>query len=202
MRSLIVGNILQNKSLARDYSEAEAFLTRIGLKPININETIGTTADLNSLVALHLDQLKNCDAVFMLQGWVKCPCARIVNLLAVENNKRTIYENLIAGDKILLLKAAIRSVENCFGLTFPEIVKEGRKREYYFARLILVHYMDKICVLEEAEIASIIGRDETTVKYYFRKFPYEMKFNREFRDLFEKAEINLSKSYYTNTLTD
>lgn len=51
MRSLIVGNILQNKSLARDYSEAEAFLTRIGLKPININETIGTKTDLNSLVA-------------------------------------------------------------------------------------------------------------------------------------------------------
>ena len=191
---------MQNKSLAREYSEAEAFLTRIGLKPININETIGTTTDLNSLVALHLDQMKNCDAVFMLQGWVNFPCARIVNLLAVENNKRTIYENLIAGDKILLLKAAISAVESCSGFTFPEIVKEGRKREYYFARLILVHYMDKICVLEEAEIAELIGRDEATVKYYFRKFPHEMKFNREFRDLFEKTEINLSKSYHSNTI--
>lgn len=200
MRSLIVGNILQNKSLAREYSEAEAFLTRIGLKPININETIGTTTDLNSLVALHLDQLKNCDAVFMLQGWVKCPAARIVNLLAVENNKRVYYENLVSGDKIILLKAAISAVESCSGFTFAEIVKEGRKREYYFARLILVHYMDKICVLEEAEIAELIQRDETTVKYYFRKFPYEMKFNREFRDLFEKSEINLSNMYQSDTL--
>ena len=191
MRTLIIGNITQNNSLAWDYSQAEAFLIRIGLKPINLNESIGTSTELNSLVALHLDQLKNCDAVFMLNCWIKCPCARIVHSLAVENGKQTIYQNLIAGDRIFLATTAISAVESASGMKLSEFARKCRKREYYFARLILVNYLTKLSKLDEQEIADMLGRDLTTVKYSLREFPSVLKYAKEFREMYEKAEINL-----------
>ena len=193
MKALIVGQIIGNKDVVKEYFEAESLLKVNGYDAVNpINGIILSKMNKSAIIIGHINQMEECDAVYFLRDWVTCPCARIVNLYASESKKSLIYQENPAESK-KMVENVIKSVEVSCGFKFNEIIKPGKKRVYYFPRLILVNLFEKRCGISIDEITKLINRDSRSVKYCISQFPSELSYNRKFRAQFEEAEKNLNQ---------
>lgn len=192
MRAVIVGNIINNKEIVRDYTEAAYYLNTIGVEPVNPVDEILTKESIGRIVSVYIDIIEGCDSIFFTKSWIDCPCARIINGLSIATKKRVIYHTSIEEDKTKLIASIISAVEQASGYSYSDIVKPGKKRIYYFPRLIIMRLLDIHCNISDKSIEAIINRDNQIINFYRRKFKSEQRFNREFRRLFEESEKHLN----------
>lgn len=199
MKAIIIGHIINNKDLVNDYLAAESFLRSHGVDPVNPVCEILDQRSMGSIVSVYINAIDQCDVVFLASNWIECPCARVISMYAAETGKRVIFPSRSSVDISQTMNAIIKSVESSFGFSFDEIIHHGKKRKYYYSRLILVNGFYKRCGMSDDAIHSIIDRDESTVKYCKKKFPYELRYNPEFRKHFEMTESIYNQMYYSNT---
>lgn len=193
MRAVIVGHIINNKDLLKDYIEATASLEKLGIEPVNPVSEILKSNSIGRVVSTYIDIMDSCDSVYFTKEWIDCPCARIINSISVASKKNVIYHNDIELDTTTIISEIISSVELVTGYGYAEIIKCGRKREYHFIRLMMVNLLDSRCNLSNNQIKGIINRYNLPTTYYLRSFKTEMNVNKEFRGLYEEIEKHLNR---------
>lgn len=183
MKALVIGQL--NGSPDRDLTEV---LKKRGIEPVFLTAGIRGGDSIARNLSRLIKPFDTVNSVFFLKGWEECPYARILNALAAESGKVIKYE----WDKAEIVKTVIKAVEDGTGFKLQEIVGQGKQRRYYFARLILIHYLTARCSMGKEEINGIIGRE--SVIYCKKQFGRELKYNPEFRAIYISVVKHLNKS--------
>lgn len=89
------------------------------------------------------------------------------------------------------IKKLIEVIKEVTGLDFDQYTDKSREKNKVYARMIFSVQMFK----DWNGISStgrIINRDHATVLYYLKKYPDEVRYNKEFRELAERVEDRLA----------
>lgn len=86
------------------------------------------------------------------------------------------------------LTSAIKDVT---GLDFSRYTDKSRERDKFYARMIFAYNLYRNWRRMD-DIAKILNRNRSMAYYYIKKYPEEVKYNKEFRELAERVEERLN----------
>ena len=181
-------NGLPPEAVQQKFEIAEAYIKAMGKLPINPIAERGTDkVDLAS----EIESLLKADSVFILDNWLDCKKSRIILKIAEEYDIPILFESMACKSVIVeKLKDAILHV---MGFKFQEIIIKSRKKDLFFARMIIINHCFTNEKMNFVEIGEIINRDHTTVLHGIKTYRNEMKYNSSFRELVSKVNIVLTK---------
>ena len=82
------------------------------------------------------------------------------------------------------VKLLFKVVESITGIKKKELCGKVRKKEYAMPRNIIGYILNKELEINLMTSGGLIGRDHSTILYYTRVFDSNMRFYKEFRDLY------------------
>jgi hypothetical protein len=170
------------------FAAAERILTEQGYEVISPLKTgIPYNFPREGHIAMNIVLLIGCESVYFLPDWYLSKRATLEKNIAELTRKTILYEK---APVFVELKQAIYEV---MGVSFCEIVNDGRERNYVYARMIYAYF----CREKGATITDIsaeIRRNHSTVIYYLRKSDDDIKFNPKFREIVNRIKIVLSQT--------
>ena len=102
-------------------------------------------------------------------------------------------KDTIKDNKIHLLFNVTESVT---GISRKNIEGKKRHKQYILPRHIIGYMLHKELEITLMESAKIIGRDHSTIHHYVRHYNDNMKFYKEYRDLYKI----ISESYWSQIM--
>jgi len=170
----------------RKFSEAEDLLISVGLDPVNpVKNGLGLESKWEDHMVRDIEMLFGCEAIYMLDNWVRSKGARIEHKIAEETDIEILYATE-QGDNFENLVKLNREIKDATGLCFSDYTANHRKRHGLYARLI---YTDRCrnMGMDNKQIGLLLNRDRATVAYYTNKYIDELKYNPEFKKLADKV---------------
>ncbi len=170
----------------RKFQEAEDLLISVGLDPVNpVKNGLDQGSEWESHMVRDIEMLFGCEAIYMLDNWVRSKGARIEHKIAEETDIEILYATE-QGDNFENLVKLNREIKDATGLCFSDYTANHRKRHGLYARLI---YTDRCrnMGMDNRQIGLLLNRDRATVAYYTNKYIDELKYNSEFKKLADKV---------------
>ena len=99
----------------------------------------------------------------------------------------------IKDHKINLLFSVTEAIT---GITRKQICGKTRKKEYAIPRNIIGYMLNKELEINLVNSGGIIRKDHSTILYYIRVFDSNMRFYKEFRDLY----ISISDTFWNQIM--
>jgi hypothetical protein len=143
-------------------------------------------------MAMSIEMLLSCDAIYLLSNWRHSRGARIQRYIAEEKKIKLLFqchEHLIENE-IQPIKIAIKRVT---GYAFEEYTTKCRKRVLLFPRMIFTWQVYRLGVASDEVISQLIQRDRCAVGYYVKHYPDEVKYNQEFASLASEVSRTLTE---------
>jgi len=88
-----------------------------------------------------------------------------------------------------MIKETENAIFKVTGKSLPDYVNEKRKRDDFYLRMIFAYHCKNSGINPE----NYLKRDRTTIVYYLKKYPDEMKYNKAFRQLAECVNEKLAE---------
>ncbi|MDL2297291.1 hypothetical protein LJC68_06785 [Bacteroidales bacterium OttesenSCG-928-B11] len=118
-----------------------------------------------------------------------------VVFISSENEKSKKKEELA-----FVLYRAIGIFQEVLGVGMDQIMGDSREQKHTFPRFILSNYLFNLG-LKKTDIAQIMNKKHTTIKYQLKKYADEYKYNPEFKRIAQKVEAILYDSD-TSTISE
>lgn len=194
MKVYISGKItgLPVEEYEKKFQDAEELLTAVGLDPVNpVKNGLDQESEWKSHMVRDIEMLFGCEAIYMLDNWVRSKGARIEHKIAEETDIEILYAAELDTNFENLVRLN-RGIKDATGLCFSDYTANHRKRYGLYARLI---YTDRCrnMGMDNKRISLILNRDRATIAYYLGKYDDELKYNPEFRELAQKVEDKLNQ---------
>lgn len=182
------------------FEDAAVFLAEIGFDPVNpLNNGLESSATWKEHMVADIRLLLDCDAIFMMDGWMESKGASIEYDIAQRMEKHIWFESqdskiwqeigcwveLKGGknNKVQRIAYAINKVMNL--LPWQYEARRG-KRNKVFARMFFVYHCRRLKMTLK-QITKYINRDHTLILYLLRKYEDDFNYNPQFRELAEKV---------------
>lgn len=194
MRVYVSGRIsgLNEDDVNSKFRKGMNDVIEMGHEAVNpLNNGLPKSASWGEHMVRDIEMLMSCEAIYMLHNWKESRGARIELNIAIEMGFKVIYA---AANEHTEYTAIVKAVEKATGLTFAEIIKEGKGIKQYFARLIFAEHAKRRMGLHPKEIAKEMNRTRTLVIRYPSRYETELKTNSRFRTLVEKTESYLNET--------
>lgn len=192
MKAFITGHIDdQDKGqLEARFDSASDMLELLGIEPVK--PLISMPTHWNDQLILNIQSLMECDAILLLDDWMDSKEARIHKCIAEECQKVILHESMIheQHDKLNKITAAIESVTS---LKFSDYTSHSKRRDTYYARMLIANYLKKEHGMTAISIADLLNRDHATICCALAKYDDEYAYNKQFRDMANKIKSILSK---------
>lgn len=182
-----------------NFEKAEKQLAAEGYKPVNPmqKETVPDPETWEGHMVADIKLLFECDAIFLLSNWTNSRGAMIEKYIAEITGKTVIYqakqeikEKREIENKLVFMRVETAVYETT-GLLLSEYALKSRKRELYYARLLFANHC-RICgVKNKSLIARMIRKDASTLHRIFKRYPDEVRYNSEFRELNNQVKEKL-----------
>lgn len=199
MRVYISGPItsLKESVACKRFAEAEELLKQKEyevVNPMTLNHNHNKL--WNSYLKEDLNEMFNCHAIFLLEGWIHSKGARLEYIVAESLGM------IIMGDKEYKLDPHINfDIERFVNQTFiNETFIDSRKREVVIKRQYIMWYLRTIKRLSYKEIARYCKRDHTTVMHSVKVIDaiYDTKY-KEGLDIIQQLKNSMFiAGYLTN----
>lgn len=157
------------------FAKAGERLSAMGYQVINpLNNGLNEGDTWHAHMRADIRLLTYCDEIFMLDGWERSKGATAEHALAEALGILIHYEKPRRRPE---LKQAILVT---LGVTVKELCERNRRRPVVYARIIYAYLASR-----EGDslvtIAKELDTKHSTASYYLRQYPYEFKYNKEFR---------------------
>ncbi len=175
------------------FEDAEMLLKDLGLEVVNPTKNgLSFNESWEKHIVRDIENLLECDAIYMLEGWNNSVGAGIEYDIAMRLGKDICFESTILRNQnyVLQIQNAIHEVT---GMSFNEYTTKSRKRDGFFARMIFVYHCRKN-KMRLTNIAKYIRRDHTSMLHMLNKYNDEIKYNSYFRELAQRVESILNKT--------
>lgn len=162
---------------------AESFINSIGMTAINpLNNGLNESHSKEEHLVKDLELLLTANTIFILENWSTSKQSRIEKKIAEEQGMQIMYESNTYKNYggIEMMKDAISKVMN---LSFKDYITESRKKEFFYARMILVYYCRNVENMNLHEIGDLINRDHTTVLHALKTYKKDIMYNAPFRKI-------------------
>lgn len=164
-------------------SAAVAEIEKLGHTPFSPVRHDGTLLPWS----LRLECLtKECHGIYLLEGWQDCIEASAERMLCLTTGKQVIYQSSIKkklDDELVKTAASLKiqqAIHEVTGRTMEEILVKSREGDLVFIRMIFSRHALR-AGLSPDEIAEILGKNRSTVYYYFNRYDDEFRFTPTFR---------------------
>ena len=183
---IYVASTIQPEVSFRDiYLQVAKEIAKLGHQPFNPYGSDGALLPWpNRLDAL----TKECQGLYLLQGWCNCVQAVTERHLCLAAGKVIFFQsaeekrNAIDQKKLSIIERVQGAVHEATGLTLDEYRVHSRKEELFFARMIFAQHCSKEG-LTPTEICTVIDRNKSMVYHYLKHYPDEFKFTPTFRNI-------------------
>lgn len=192
MKAYISGQIddLDKGQLEARFDSASEMLELLGIEPVK--PIISMSEQWSEQLIHNVKLLLECDAILLLDDWMNSKESRIHKCIAEECQKVILHESMIheQHDKLNKITAAIESVTS---LKFCDYTSQSKRRDTYYARMLLANYLKKEHGMTAISIADLLNRDHATICCALAKYDDEYAYNKQFRDMANKIKSILSK---------
>lgn len=168
------------------FEDAAVFLAEIGFDPVNpLNNGLESSATWQEHMVADIRLLLDCDAIFMMDGWMESRGASIEYDIANRLNMDVWFESKICREDqaVLRIQNAIHEVT---GLRFNQYTTKCRKRDHFYARMLFVYHCRRL-KMTLTQIAKHVHRDHSSMLHFLRKYDDDFNYNPQFRELAEKV---------------
>lgn len=188
-----ISDPVDEQSAIEKFASAQDLLESLGLEVENpLNNGLPHNAPWIRHLGRDLEILDGCDGIFMLRDWKMSRGAGHEFDFANRENKIVMFEADVikTNQDVLQIQAAIQEAT---GMRFDQYITKSRKRDGFFARMLLVYHCRKR-KMKLTHIAKLVHRDHSSMLHLLNKFDDEVKFNPYFRGLAEKVQSILNKT--------
>ncbi|GHT09070.1 hypothetical protein FACS189426_06350 [Bacteroidia bacterium] len=195
MKIYISGKItgLPFADVAAKFEDAEMLLKDLGLETVNPTKNgLSFNESWEKHIVRDIENLLECDAIYMLDGWNDSVGAGIEYDIAMRTGKDIWFESTIVKNKNIVLRIQ-NAIHEVTGMIFSEYTTKSHKRDGFFARMIFVYHCREN-KMKLVNIAKYVRRDRTSIIHMLNKYQYEYKFNPHFRELAQRVESILNKT--------
>lgn len=175
--------------------ELESLIGLLGFELVNPTPVRNEEVSLESQIVVGIDQLTQCDVVFMLSDWRESKASRIEYNVAKEMGKDFLYESAFPDFAQNLNLGKIQdAIHEVTGLRFEQYSQKTRTRECVSARMIFVHHCMRIG-LNVYKTARLVRRDRATVIHALKRYEDDIRFDKTFKEQAEKVN-NILRDIY------
>jgi chromosomal replication initiation ATPase DnaA len=184
--------VLYDEVVAR-FEDAEILLESLGLESVNpIKNVLPFNEKWKKRIIRDIENLLDCDAILMLDGWTDSVGASIEYDIAMRTGKDIWFESTIVHNQSVVLRIQ-NAIHEATGMRINEYTTKSRKRDDFFARMIFAHHCRQN-KMKMKVIANYIHRDHTSMLYLLKKYNDECRYNPHFRALAQRVESILNKT--------
>lgn len=202
MKIYISGKIgdLPYSEVREKFNSAEDLLKEQGYFVTNpLKNGLSPDASWEHRMIKDIKLLMPCDAIYLLENWMDSKGARIEKSIAENMGKTIIFQTRYKIDrkekaKIEMILFRVESaIQEVTGMSLREYATSSRKRENYFVRLIYIWQCHTRGIKDRSFIGRRLNKDHTTPLRGLTKYPEELKYNSEFRELVGRVEAVLDR---------
>lgn len=202
MKIYISGRIsgLPYEEVLAKFAKAEKYLTDLGYEVVNpLRNGLSKESNWQDHMVADIALLFQCEAIFLLSDWLDSKGAMIEKNIAQITDLKIYYETKMAEDfrscekTEMILFRVEAAIQEVTGLALEEYAVSSRDRGKYFARLIFSYQCFTQGVKNKSYIGEILRKDHTTPLRALKKYPDELKYNPEFRDIAERVNRILTR---------
>lgn len=174
------------------FNSVEELLTEIGFEVVNpLNNGLDKDDMWEKHICKCIEMLLPCDAIYMMNNWVDSIGASIEYDIANRTSKYIWFESNVLRNNTILTRIH-NAIHEVMGLKIEDYIVKSRKRDGFFARMILAYH----CRREKmrlADIAAYVKRNNSTVLHLLKKYQDDFTYNSDFRNLATRVNDILNK---------
>jgi len=199
-KAYISGPITGRSDAFERFQDAEKELKGFEFIPVNPFDN-GLQDDPSIKYTDHLlkdlKMLSECQIIYMLKDWQTSRGARIEYSFAVNMGIEVMFESVVENERnarikdVKVIDAIRNAIHEVMDQNFATMC-DRHDRFGFFARMIFAHHCKNEGQMSVKQIAAMIHRDETTIRYSLTKYDGEYQFNRIFRNMAERVDDILS----------
>jgi len=169
------------------FQEKQNKLERLGFEVFNPTQNgLPQSNTWEQHMAHDIDSLFQCDAIYMLEDWENSKGARIENYIATITGKDVYFESYTEEIKNVILRIQ-NAILQITGMNLSEYSAKSRKRERFFSRMLFAYHCRRNFMTLK-EIGWYVKRDHTSIVYMLKKYPNEIKYNKNFKNIAKRVE--------------
>lgn len=174
---------LSHEEVVKRFSAAEKLLRERGYEPVKPILSIPDEKTLEEAMLADLAVLMNCDAIFMLDGWMNTKGACIEKYVAEITGKIVRFETAVLNDPYYdIVHRITQAIEEIMGLRIEEYSGMSKSPRMHYARIIFVDYCCKHG-MNYTSIGKYLNRDRSTISRDYMQGCSEVRVNPDFANM-------------------
>lgn len=189
MKIYISGKVtgLNPQDVKKRFEDAESLLEEIGFDVVNpLNNGLNENAAWKQHMVRDIELLMDCDAIYMMDGWIDSTGAQIEYDIATRMKLVILFETKIIREnqRIQKIKNAIHAVT---GLHYDQYVAKNNSTMMSYARMLFVHHCYK-CRFTLKMIGNFLHRKHSSILYLLNRYDNDRQYNPRFEAMAQRTE--------------